>query len=290
MKIKVVVSVVLLILLGVAGFFYLNPSRAVKLVLPDLNEVSYINANLKNDTIHSKIALVVQNKSIFKLTIDSMYIKINSDSLTVVEEEIPIHLEQAVSAIDTVVLPTNISIHRIQHMTQANQKKDSVTLSLNGYLVYNTILGRRKMNVHKEQRLKVPILPKLKIVKVERKKYNIKTGRLQAQVRIAIENNGKNIDLQIRNISYKAQIKKTLHTKGTLEKVIDIKPNSTTYVDLPLDIVLEHPLQTALAVAFDKDQMDYVIEIKYDVHYNKSKNLNLIPIEMQAEGTMELVR
>ena len=290
MKIKYIVCSIICILIAVIVFYYFNPKKALKLVLPDLNEITYVTADIKNDTAHTRVQMVIQNKSLIKLTIDTIYINIQSDSLTVVEQTIPVRLEQMPFAVDTVTLPVNISLSRVHKMVKAHQHMDSTTIGVACYVQYNTVFGEKKMNIAKTQRIKVPILPELKIVKVERQGFDFKTGMLRARAKVEILNNGQYVDLQIENIKYWVEIKKTLHSQGSIDKPVVIKPNSSTYIELPLEIVLEHPLRTAFAIAFDKDKMDYILKMKYEVHNNKSKNFNKIPVEMNATGVMELVK
>jgi LEA14-like dessication related protein len=290
MKVKYIVLSIVLILIAVTAFYYLNPSKALTFVLPDVNEITLVTADIKNDTAHTRLNMIMQNKSVFRLTIDTIYIKVQSDDLIVVEQKIPVHLDQKPLAIDSVTLPVNISLSQVYKMVEAHKNMDSTTISTTCYVQYNTIFGEKKLSISKTRRIKVPILPKVKVVKVEYKGFDLKTGLLRAKAKIAILNNGQYVDLQIEHIKYWLEVKNTFHSEGSIDKPVAIKPNSSTYIDLPIEIVLEHPLKTALVIALDNDKTAYVLKMKYEIHNNKSKSLNILPVELNAEGVMELVK
>ncbi len=97
MKIKTGRYKVLLIILAifivlVISYYLLNPKKAINLILPGLNEISYIHIDLKKDSALVKLVVIVQNKMPYKMKIDTIHFEINLNSLRMVEETIPLRL------------------------------------------------------------------------------------------------------------------------------------------------------------------------------------------------------
>ncbi|HSH67313.1 MAG TPA: hypothetical protein VLB84_16330, partial [Bacteroidia bacterium] len=83
-----------LVIAGLVLFYFFNPKKAVSLILPDLSRITYINADIEKDSIRTKINVVVQNKSPYKLTIENIYFEIKLDDKLLARQTIPLNLNQ----------------------------------------------------------------------------------------------------------------------------------------------------------------------------------------------------
>jgi len=295
MKKRVKIGILLFILLaiGIAGvilYYVYNPKKALNLILPNLNEINNIHIDLKNDKALANLAIVVQNKMPYKMVIDTIHFEIKLNGSKLAEETIAVELNQSKYDTDTVQLPIHLSVKKIQKVIGALEKLDSTDLDLNFSIVYNTFLGKEKFHFKKKIRIACPVIPQIKILKVERKKYSFKNRTIAAIVKIKIINNGIYLDLQLNELTYNLNIKNTLSSKGIIAKSINVKPSSTIIVEIPIDLKLDNPLKTAWLIAIDKDILKYQLNIKSNVKINNVKNINIIPIELDATGVLELMK
>lgn len=86
-----IISIVLLLLLAGIGVIviFFNPKKGLKLVLPELQDITLAKAAIKNDTAYVGVDMVLENNSIFKLNIDTLFYKITlADSLLFEETKV----------------------------------------------------------------------------------------------------------------------------------------------------------------------------------------------------------
>jgi LEA14-like dessication related protein len=288
-KIVVVILMISIIAVFILFHFY-NPRKAIDLILPDLSEISYINANVKGDSVRTKVNVIVQNRSPYKLTIDSVYFEIRLNDKQLVEELIPVELKQLRYQTDTVELPIDISRKKLKWILENLKNVDSTDIRANCYVVYNTVFGHVKLRYDKITHIPVPIPPQIKVVKVERKKYSVIDKTLYAIIQLEIINKGRNIDIQLSNIHYQFQVENSLTSEGTIDKKVTIKPASMQYLEIPIAIKVERPLKTAVAIITDNDRMNYSLHLTADMIENITDKIKREPIqtEVNANGILEL--
>ena len=81
MKIKYKTGKILLIILviGVISticYYIFNPKKAINLVFPGLNEISYVHIDLKKDSTLVRLFVLVQNKMPYKMVIDTIHFEV----------------------------------------------------------------------------------------------------------------------------------------------------------------------------------------------------------------------
>jgi LEA14-like dessication related protein len=221
---------------------------------------------------------------------DTLKIAIKLNGFKMVEETIPVQIDQKWFETDTIELPVNLSLKKIKKTIDDLQGKDSTDMEINFSIVYNTMIGREKVNIDRKIRIASPIPPIIKLLKIEHKKYNLKENTSEAVLKIEIINNGKNIDLQLDEIRYNLQIINTLFSKGIIVLPINIKPESSQIVDIPIIIEYSRPFKTAWLIVTDNDILKYDLNLKCNVRVNGIMDLKPIPVEIDATGTMELVK
>ncbi len=290
---RVVKKFVLLLLIGILClviFYLFNPKKAITLVFPDLNRISYVNAIIKNDSAFTNLSLVLENKNPYKLDIDSLYFEIKLNATGIAKQMVALNIKQTRFEKDTVKVPLNLSIKQVKNIIANLQGQDSTTLEASGFIVYQTIFGRTKIDFKKITPIQVPVPPKIKVLKVERKSFNFSERILKVNAIIEIINAGKNLDLVIRNIHYNLTVKNTLHSSGTLSEPITIKPRSSIIITIPMEIEVYHPLKTIWLIKIDKDKLNYALNITGNVKENISEKAFTSPIEIEAKGVLELVK
>lgn len=289
--VKIFLGIILLIVIASGVLIYIyNPKKAIDLILPDLSSINYIYANVKNDTVRTKIDIIVQNKSPYKLTIDSVYFEINLNEEQLIEERIAVNLKQERYQVDTVRLPVDFPKKKFKGILANLKGVDSTHLNANCYIIYNTIFGRVKLKYDKLVKIPVPIPPQIKVIKVERKKYSITEKTLFTNVQFEIINMGRNIDLQLTHIHYKLKVENSLSSEGTIDKKVNIRPQSTVTVEIPIEIKVERPLKTVLAILTDNDRMNYTLHLQAMMIENMVDKVKQdpIPVEINASGKLEL--
>lgn len=286
----ILVSLAIIIIAILLLLYFYNPRKAIDLILPDLSKITSINADVKEDSVRTKINVIVQNKSPYKLTIDSVYFDVRLNDQQLVEELVPVELEQLRYQTDTVELPVEISRKKLKNILEHLRGVDSTDISTNCYVIYNTVFGRVKLKYDKTTHIPVPIPPKIKVVKVERKKYSLVDKTLYATIQLEIINKGRNIDIQLSNVHYQFQVGNSLSSEGTIDKTVVVKPSSTEYLEIPIAIKVEHPLKTAVAIITDNDIMNYSLHLTAEMIEKMTDNVKQEPIhtEVNATGVLEL--
>jgi LEA14-like dessication related protein len=287
---KILLGILVAGIISISCYYIFNPRKAVNLILPGINEISFIHIDLKNDSALVKLYVFVQNKMPYKMVIDTLNFDIKLDGFKIVKETVPVQIDQKSFETDTIELPVNMSLKGIKKTISDLQGQDSTDMEINFNVVYNTLIGREKVNFNRKIRIASPIPPQISILKLERKNYDVNDKTSEAVLKIEIINNGKILDVQLDEISYNLQMLNTLHSKGIVPRPIVIQPGSNQIVELPIIIEYNAPFKTAWQVFTDNDIIEYDLNLKCNVHVNIIKDLGAIPVEIDATGTMELVK
>ncbi|MEO6302661.1 MAG: LEA type 2 family protein [Bacteroidia bacterium] len=288
--IKRFIIVFIIALAGLVLFYLYNPKKAITLVFPDLNDISYINTVIKNDSAYTKISMVFQNKNPYKLDIDTLSFKVKLADTIIADQKVSLMLKQSHFDIDTVKVPLNLDIKKIRGLIKSLQDQDSTEIKIEGYAIYETIFGKTKLKFNKDSKISVPVPPEIKVLKVERKSFNYKEKILKANATIEIINKGKTLDLQLTDIHYNITVKNTLHSYGIISKPVSIKPKSSITLTIPIEIEIYHPLKTAWLVSIDKDRLNYSLHVTCNIKENISEKSYTSPAEVRASGILELVK
>ncbi|MGQ0828577.1 MAG: LEA type 2 family protein [Bacteroidota bacterium] len=275
-------------LIGGILYYVLRPKEAAQLILPEIKEISYIYADIKDDQVAAKLYAIVQNQNPYSLVLDTIHFEFKLDGMEMIKETIPIQLKQSQYELDTVKLPIRFNLKKIIEKIVKIQNKDSIDFEMDGYIIYNTIIGQQKLKKNKKIRIAVPVPPKIKIKDVEHSKFKIGDKTSEANIKLEIINRGKYVDMKLKDINYYLRIPNTITSKGIIKNAIIIKPGVDQVVDIPVMVEYDHPIKTALAIIFDNDQVPYELTLRCDLKVNNLKDLNIIPMEVHATGTTEL--
>ncbi len=285
---KVLLILSVLIIAGFILYYVYNPKKAISFAFPDLHRISNVNALIKNDSAFIDISLVLQNKNPYNLDIDTIVFEIKLADTLVAKQTMPLNIKQSRFDEDTVILPLNLKVHQMMHLIRSLQKQDSTTLEVKGYIVYETIFGRAKIDIDKNMNIDVPVPPKIKVLKVERQGFNLKDKIMKVNASIEIINDGKRLDVELSDVHYEMTVKETLHTKGTYSKLIVVKPQSTITLNIPMEVEIYHPLKTAFKIATNDDKMNYVLHLTFMAKEYVSEKELKSPTEITATGELEL--
>lgn len=271
--------------------FYFNPKKALKFVFPDLDQISLVKAKIKNDTAYIKVNAILQNKSFYTLNIDTLFYQIKLADTLIFTQTTALNLRQKKYQTDNVELPLKLPIKTIMRTIRSLQKQDSTEIESKVYIVYNTIVGHTKVPLTKVTKIRVPIPPQIKLEKLETKDFSLKKETIEAIAHVKIINRGQLLDLDVHEIHYSLVLGKNLiNTNGVFSSPIVIKPGSTTDLTVPVLVHINKPFKVAWKIATNDDKMPYKLKLLAKLDENNIYNKDDVPIELEAEGKMELVK
>jgi LEA14-like dessication related protein len=247
----------LVIIAGVIIFIF--KTQIVKHFIPTVDLPGVINIRVINDTSYISSKLTVQNKSFFKIKIDSIGYKVSLVKKTCLQSQkflgIVLHSHEK----DTIDFSLKIPyIMILKELKAARKKSDSADYSINVYLQYSTVLGKVKIPINKSAKIKIPLPPELKIVEIKYTKVHLKSILAVAKIEII---NHSIVNLSIKDMSYSMSILKRANLKGNLKDAVNIKPNGKTFINLPIEISINKIAKTIFEVIINKDHYDYTLTL-----------------------------
>lgn len=283
----IAIVIVLLIGIGIIAIFF-NPKKGLKLVLPDLDDITLVNATIENDTAYVDVDMLLENKSIFKLDLDTLFYRIVlADSLLFNQTQV-LNIRQKAGDVNTFKLPLKIPISKTMHTVKSLQKQDSTYLEMDSYIVYNTVFGHAKIPVSKRVKIKVPVPPEIKVNRLELDKISVADKTVNLRVAVAIINKGELLDLNIHGISYHLELGENLVTSdGVYNTPIRVKPLSETRVEIPVTVKVNRIVKTAWKY-LTNDELPYHIDVKAQLDENSFYHKSNIPVQAKAEGRAKL--
>lgn len=281
------ISTISLIGILVLAWFWLAPSKAVNFVLPDINELSYVNAKIESDTAHFEIIGVIENKAPYSIHIDSIDYEFELAGELLICEKQKVDVKQSSGEKDTVILAFRLPISKTRSLIQSLQTKDSTKITANIDVTYNTIFGNTSIHFSKDFDVKVPTPPEFKLNKVRAGELNLKQKHIDISLDVSIKNNSEKIELRLNDLNYNAKIGKNITGKGSCNELIIIQPQSTANITLPINVQVDQPFEVIWKVITDKDLMNY------EIHLNgmlENDTIKPIPISVEINGKTQLLK
>jgi len=286
-KWAVAIIIILLIGTGIIAIFF-NPKKGLRLVLPDLDDITLVNATIANDTAYVDIDMLLENKSVFKLNLDTLFYKIIlADSLLFNQTQV-LNIRQKAGDVNTFKLPLKIPVSKTMRTVKSLQNQDSTYIDIDSYIIYNTVFGNAKIPVSKRVKIKVPVPPEIKVNKLEIDKISVGDKTVDLMAAVIIVNKGELLDLNIHGISYHLVLGEDLVTSdGAYNKPISVKPLSETRVEIPVTVKVNRVVKTAWKY-LTNDEVPYHIDVKAQLDENSFYHKSNIPVQAQAEGRAKL--
>lgn len=281
-RLKFVFLILLLGAIGVAVFIYIRKQKMLNLILPEMTEITLIKAEIRNDTAFVEVSAIVQNKALYPMNIDSIVCDLSLGGTKLVSTSQYVGVNQQPGESDTVTFSVNIPIQRTQDKIRSLQNQDSTGIAIHATIVYSDF----RLNLSKGKRIEVPVPPKLRVVKTERKDLNILKKDVQVDLFVEITNEAKKLSLDIHDIQYELTVGDDLHTQGKYGKDVFIRPFSSIVLKFPLDFTMHHPLETIRKVWLDNDRVPIRIKLSGYLDVGEMKR---IPVVIFASGQVEMV-
>jgi LEA14-like dessication related protein len=278
-----IILLVLILLAGITTFIFRDKIKTR--FMPEVKQSGKIEVVVENDTSYLKTKLVIKNKFLFHINIDTVKYKVSMFDKEYIKSEKFVDLSLPGYTSDSLNILIKVPYKVIlKDLKAARQKEDSAGYTINVSIQYSTILKKSEMPIARSGKLKIPQPPELIVEGIKWKKVRMKS--LFADVKIKIINHSP-IALFIKNMNYHMDIADQGTLKGSYDKPVDIIPNETTFFNIPITIKPKNIGKTVLQVLFDKDKYDYTLTLKAVLESvepeKKIFNLNLI-----KTGKMEL--
>ena len=276
--------ILLILFLGIGGYFiylFIQKQKMLNLLLPEVTEITLIKADIHQDTAFIEVNTIVVNKAPYEMNIDSVVCDLALGGTLLVSTSNYVGLRQESGEADSVTFSVKIPITHTKNKIQSLQGQDSTGISIQATIVYSGL----KIPFIKSKKIEVPVPPKFKVLKTNRKVKLFKKD-IQAQLFLGIVNEGKNLSLDLHDLQYEISIGDDLASKGKFPRDVSIRPQSSQVLKLPLKLKMKHPLATIFKIWGDKDRVTFHLMLSGYMDAGKMKR---IPTVIFATGKMELV-
>jgi LEA14-like dessication related protein len=277
--------IILSVVIIAVGVVFIFRGRIIKHFIPVIHIIGDIQIKVKNDTSLISAKMTVKNQTFLKIGIDTIKYKVSLIDRTYLQNQKFIGAVLFGYGEDTIDFSLKIPYIAILNDLKAERKKnDSVNYSINVFLQYSTFFGKGEFPINKSAKVKMPQPPELEVVEIKYKKIFLKSIRSEAKIKIV---NNSAFSLSIKKLSYSMDIEKQGNLTGTFEEKITIKPNGTTYINLPIEINIHKIGKTIFQIIINKDTYNYTLTMNAILESSdiSKENFNLGFIKI---GKMEL--
>jgi len=283
-KRRLIVSLAVLVIIGgLAAYLLTHKQKLLRYVVPEITKITLIEADIHNDTAFIDVYAIAKNNAPYRIDVDSIECELWLGGTKLLSEKEYVGLSQQPKESDTVKFSVTLPVSGTRDkILSLRRKGDSTGLSLHASIIYSS----RKLSFDRNKQIEVPIPPRFRIVKTERRSVKPLQKDLKADLYLEITNEGKNLDLQIHDLSYDLVIGSDLSTRGKYGHDIVIKPQTSKTLIFPLDFRMNHPAATILKVWTDVDRVPFKLTLK---GYIDAGNMKRIPTVIHGAGKLEIV-
>ncbi len=283
-KTKPIVLSILIATIIAVGITYIFKSKITSGFIPDIEQSGPIFIKIIKDTAYVKSKLLLKNNTLLNIKIDSVHYKISIYNKTHLQNEQFLGIDLPPHGEDSIDLSIKVPYLTILNDFKNERKKsDSLTYSINVFLKYSTVFGKKEKLVNKQIKIKIPHPPEFIVEDIKYKKVHLKNILAVARIKII---NPNNIKLSIKEIHYSINILKQGNVKGSFDNRITIMPSGSTYIDLPFEININNFGRTLFEILINKDNYDYTLTLNAILKTDKTKEF--IHLDIMKTGKMEL--
>jgi LEA14-like dessication related protein len=274
---------VLVFLTGIAAFVFRDKIKIH--FMPEVRQSGKIEVTIKNDTSYIKTRLVVKNKFLFHIKIDTIKYKVSLFDKEYIKSEKFADLSLPGYTSDSMDVLIKVPYQVIlKDLKTERQNEDSAGYALNISVQYSTVFKKSEMPIVRSGRLKIPKPPELSVEGIKWKKVKMKS--LFADVKIKIINHSP-VALSIKNMNYHMDIPNQGALNGKYSNTVNITPNEATFINVPITIKPEHLGKTVLQILFDKDKYDYTLKLSAVLESIEPEK-RFFNLDLVKSGKMEL--
>jgi LEA14-like dessication related protein len=284
-KIKYIGIIILMLAVIAGGLILIFRAQIIAHYMPAVRQIGEIHIKVKSDTTYISTKLVIKNKTFLKIEIDTIKYKISLFNKMYLQNEKFIGVVLHGYREDTIDFSLKIPyIKIIKDLSVERKKGDSASYSVAISIHYSTAFGDAEIPINKSAKLKIPQPPELEVVEIKYKKIRLKKILADATIKIV---NHSAFTLSIKEMSYSMHIFKQGNLKGSFREPINIKPNETTYINIPIEINPKNLGKTIFEIIFNKDNYDYALTLNAVMETSYPLK-EIFHIDLARSGKMEL--
>lgn len=284
-RIRNIILILFVIIIFAGTVIFIFRKKIVAHFIPNIEQIGEIHIKVKNDTTYVSSKLAVKNNSFLKIEIDSIKYKVSLFEKEYLNNQKFIGLVLPKYGTDTIDFSLKIPyVKIIKDLNVERKKGDSASYSINISLQYSTVFGKVEFPINKSAKIKIPQPPEINIVDIKYKKISFKSILADARIEVI---NYSDVILSIKDISYTMSIIERGNLKGNLKNPINIKPNGSTFINLPIEINLNNVGKTIFEVIINKDNYNYTLTLNaiLESSYPFKESFH---IDLTKNGQMEL--
>jgi LEA14-like dessication related protein len=281
------IFIVILVIICLAGllalYFYFFPDQAKNILVPEVTRVENVKARVRPDSAFVTLSVLLSNKGLFTINIDSVRLSLFFDSLLILKQQRKVSIRLTPGDSAGYQIPVAVSMKKLFKGIMGVQERDSAMLFTDLDLVYSTVFGKKTLHYEKVSHIPSPRLPTFIVGKP--RIVGFKKGRYHIIVPVTMVNNG-HMDFKLKGLAYDIDVDGRIQGHGAISDEIDIRPKATISRDLPVEAKISRVPSTILGVLTDHDTYPFTIRLKGNVV--NEKNGDLIPVDLTQTGVTEL--
>lgn len=285
-KKRIFIVLIVLLLLGVFGYFYFNRKN----LAPSVNYTAMVVSGIDAQSISTKLFLEVDNPMPVGFSIDSLEYQIFIADFKVMESWYRQKLELGGRSTSKLMLPMQLYNDTLLNIlkTLENQDVDSTNYTIRGSFYADVpMVGYQKVEFDQTVMRPLIRLPKVALSKFEL--GALEEGKLTTQVSVKVVN-PNDAEAKLEGLSYKlilGEDKRVL--TGTKDGQILIPANDSMVMTLPMEVSLAETGGAALEVLFKGSNLKFEFFAETQTISDK-EIMNAIPVKIYTTGTLGDIR
>jgi LEA14-like dessication related protein len=279
-----ILLLLVVVLGGVALYFVIYPKKLAKVILPDFNKVEELNAMIRNDSLYLNARGVFQSETFLPLSVDSLQYNFFVEDCVLYENKKMVDLHLAPGESDTVNINIHLPFDRLRHVSRYIHDMDSVTIGTDCQVVYKYFGRHITVKFTKKGRILRPVPPRITLAGLEKKKIKHWGKQIDTSAKLKVVNGSKKLNLQITDLEYTIRLGDKVRGHGRYPAPIDLKPQSTMTVSIPVSLNVDQPLKTAYELLVAKNKVHYNLDASAMVDFHSKKRPDKIKVYFTAIG------
>ena len=288
---RILLSVLLLIIAGIAAFFiwryvgYQRDKSPHKTYLFPRLELSVVEIiSLTAEKTEMNVKMLVKNQLPFSFTADSLKYSIRINGVEVIKDSYKKSVTLESNDSSWISLPITILNHHLKSILKASKKKniDSVEYQFLASF-YTDIIFRKEIKLDIKKTLPLIYIPEVTSKHIQVDELNFSRANIQLNVSIKNQNV---FPIKAKNIAYKLAIEDHEWIEGIIQGLTDIKAQSVSELQIPITISLKEVSKTLFALLKKGKNVKYKLRLTFKIESEKHMMKNS-KVMLESSGTVK---
>jgi LEA14-like dessication related protein len=264
----------LVVALGIAGFVIVRKNGGTW-IKPDFKSSTMTVDKMTKESLSGTFTMALYNGFPMAIHADSIRYRIALEGDTIIRGFRKEDLHIKAFSNGKIAIPMQVELEKlVKKLDRLERDSARVYMKMTMFQKF-PVVGLKPIPIEMNRTMYIPKFPKFEIADIDTKKLGLKGGNIVVKLKVT---NYNNFPFSIDGFNYRFRMGDNIDVKSSSQERIDLKKNTTEYIEVPVKLSLDEIGEAAYKTLFKSKSTPYhlsgVFHIQTDKDFIKQIDMN----------------